>query len=107
MAVNPTSSASITNMDASPSVKVSALQDHGVLRECVGTLQATSGDSTGSIYRFCRIPSRARVSQVLISFDGAATPGAADIGLALGTGASGWGAGKAAGGLTRVGGKID
>lgn len=71
----------ITNRDATPSVANAAHVDGGMLREAVGTLEATAADDIGSTYRMCSIPSNARVSQVLLYADDQGTAGDADVGL--------------------------
>lgn len=83
MAVVNLKSQVVTDMDASPTVKVGPTQLGGVIREAVGTDQTNSDDSTGSTFRMVRLPSRARVTKVLLSADGDPTAGAADVGLYL------------------------
>jgi hypothetical protein len=80
MAVVTTKSSAITNADATPPVLNNARVSRARILEAVGTLEAVNGDSIASIYRFCRVPSGARVSRVLISND-AITTCAGDVGL--------------------------
>lgn len=51
-----------------------------LLKEAVGTVELANGDSIGSTYRLCRLPSNARISRVLLSCD-AITSGAGDVGV--------------------------
>jgi len=81
MAVDTLKSAAITNADATPVVLNNASVAAGILREAVGTKQATASASIGSTYRLCRIPSNARVSQVILSCDAFDTTGAGDVGI--------------------------
>jgi hypothetical protein len=80
MAVVTTKSAAITLFDASQQTLVSTKILGGRMREAVGTLEAVSGDSIASVYRLCRVPSRARISRVLLSCD-AITTCAGDVGV--------------------------
>lgn len=81
MAVVITKATAISNRDSSPKVLSNSRIARGDIRECVGLVTAASGDSIGSTYIFGSVPSNARISQVLLSCDGAATTGAADIGV--------------------------
>ena len=80
MAVVATKSAAITLFDASQQTLVSTKILGGRVREAVGVLEVANGDSIASILRLCRIPSRARISRVLLSCD-AITSAAGDIGV--------------------------
>lgn len=81
MAVENLKSTPITNMDASPAVLNNGNVAGAGLREVVGTKQASASASIASTYRLVRIPSNARVSQLLLSSDAFDTTGAADVGL--------------------------
>lgn len=83
MAVVDLKSQVITDQDASPVVKTSPLEVGGTIREAIGVVQTNSDDSANSTYRMVRLPSRARVTQVLISCDDSGTTGDTDIGLYL------------------------
>jgi len=76
MAVQSAKSTLITNRDATPKVLTDNLVSGGEFKESEGFVQSvTNADSAGSIYRLCTVPSRARVSSVLIqngAFGGAA-----------------------------------
>lgn len=80
MAVVELKSTAITNADTSSQKLNSTRLQEGRLKESVGTVAAANGDSIGSIYRFARIPSGARVSEVILLCD-AITSGAGDVGL--------------------------
>lgn len=81
MAVVTVKSGAITNRDASPQVRNSNFTQGAALKEFVGTLEATSGDSIASIYKFGSIPSNARMSELLLSCDDLGTTTVADFGL--------------------------
>lgn len=79
MAVVNTKAAAITAGDTAGTVVKKNLQA-GIVKECVGTLEAVNGDSIGSTFRLARVPSNARISRVLLSCD-AITTCAADVGV--------------------------
>lgn len=81
MAVVTLKSTAITNRDASPKELSNSAIVGGDVRELVGAVTTADDDSIGSKYIMGSIPSNARISQVLLSCDGAATTGAANIGL--------------------------
>lgn len=81
MAVVNTKSTLVTNADATTQTLNNNVNDGGRLRSKVGTLEAVSGDSIASVYRFMRVPSNARVDALLISSDDIGTTTAADFGL--------------------------
>lgn len=81
MAVDALKSSVITNADATPLVRSNARVAAGVLREAIGTAQATASASIGSTYRLCRVPSNARISEVALSCDAFDTTGTTDIGV--------------------------
>lgn len=81
MAVEALKSSVITNADATPVVLNNARLSAATLKEAVGTKQASASASIGSTYRLCRIPSNARVSEVILSSDAFDTTGAADVGI--------------------------
>lgn len=80
MAVVNTKAAAITNADAAQQALVSPKILGAPMREAHGTLEAVNGDSIGSTYRLCRVPSRAVISRVLLSCD-AITTCAGDVGV--------------------------
>lgn len=80
MAVVNTKAASITNMDASPPVKVASQLDHGKVRQSVGVVEAANGDDIASVYRFARVHSSWRPSRIDLYCD-AITTCAGDVGL--------------------------
>lgn len=81
MAVEALKSAAITNADATPVVFNNSRITRAPLQEAIGTKQASASASIGSTYRLCRIPSNARISQVILSTDAFDTTGAGDIGI--------------------------
>lgn len=84
MAVVTTKSPSIVNLDAFPIVANTVGEGApGLLKVANDSVTAVVGDSIGSIYRLCRIPTDAKVKQVLLSYTTASTAGATDIGVAF------------------------
>lgn len=81
MAVVDKLSTTITNRDATPKVATNASISKGTLLEAIGFIDAANGDSANSTFRFCSVPSNARISQVLLSCDGGASAGAGNIGV--------------------------
>lgn len=81
MAVDTLKSTALTNADATPPVLTNARLTKMALNESVGTAQATASASIGSTYRLARIPSNARVSEVILSSDAFDTTGAGDVGI--------------------------
>ena len=80
MAVVNTKSTAVTNADATPQVHTGAYIIAGKIREMVGTLEAVNGDSIGSTYRFFRVHSSWRPSEIKLYCD-AITTCAGDVGL--------------------------
>lgn len=75
-------STAIADMVAVPRVPVNPTKGAaGQLFEAVGYVANAADDSANSIHRFCRIPSNARVSQVLLTTGDATSAGAVDIGI--------------------------
>lgn len=81
MAVVNTKSTSITNADAIPIVLNSPLDTHGILRESVDTLEVAAADSDTSTYRFARVHSSWRPSQITVFNDAIAGGTVYDCGL--------------------------
>ncbi len=81
MAVVSRKSGPITDRAATPQVMADHKKAGGFLREACGTLETVNADSIGSIYRFCEIPSGARVSDIKLSADDIGATTAADFGL--------------------------
>lgn len=72
----------ITNMVASPRVAVDSNKGGaGQLVEVAGYVANAADDSANSIHRFVRVPSNARISQLLFSTGDATTAGAINIGV--------------------------
>lgn len=81
MATVSVSSTQITNRDATPRVLSNARVSRGSMLVSSGYCEANALDDIGSKYKFCSIPSNARVHSVLLSCDSSGTTGAADIGI--------------------------
>ena len=81
MAIVNLKSQQITDMTATPRVPVNGRVQGGSLREASGTVVSGAADTADSTYRFCRVPSNACISQVLISAADATTAGAINVGL--------------------------
>jgi len=81
MATANTKSTAVTNRDASPRVPSPAHLVRGPLFEAIGTVEVAVADDNGSVYRFARLRSSDRVSQITV-FNDAITGGTAyDVGL--------------------------
>ncbi len=79
MAAENLKSGAITNRDATPSVLNTS--QGGVVRQVWGKVEAAGGDA-GSTYRFCSIPSNARMIRAWFSCDDLSGSGATlDVGL--------------------------
>lgn len=75
-------STAIADMVATPQVLVNPSKGAaGVLKEVAGYVANAADDSANSIHRFCRVPSNARISQVLLTTGDATTAGAVNIGV--------------------------
>ena len=81
MAVVNTKSTAITNADATPPVLTSSYIAGGILRESVGTVEAAAADDNDSIYRMVRVPSNARITNVLVASD--AVTGSSDVNVGV------------------------
>ncbi len=83
MAVVDRNSTAIADMVAVPKALVNPSKGAaGQVFEVAGTVTTANDDSANSIGRFCRVPSNARISQVLLSTNAAAsTAGAVDVGV--------------------------
>lgn len=81
MAVVNLKSGPITNRDTSPLVKNNDSVEGGMLRESVGYVETSAADTSSSTYRFCQVPSNARLSEVRLYSDDLGTAGVADFGL--------------------------
>ncbi len=72
----------ITNAVAGTSVKNNpAIGAPAVLKETVGLVTCAADDSATSIHRFVRVPSNARISEVLLTTGDATTAGNVDCGI--------------------------
>ncbi len=81
MAVVSLKSGSITNRDATPRVKNNSSVEAGMLKGCVGTLEATAADDIGSTYRMFQVPSNAVMHHLTLWADDQGTGGDADVGI--------------------------
>jgi hypothetical protein len=82
MAVVNRNSNVIANAVATPKVLSSpSVGAAAVVKEVAGLVTNAADDSANSIHRFCRLPSNARVSQVLFSTGDATTAGAINLGV--------------------------
>ena len=81
MAVVNTKSTTITNLDSAQVTRAPIYANGGVLKEWIETLETVNGDSIGSTYRFFRVPSWLRVSELLLDCDDIGTTTIGDIGL--------------------------
>lgn len=80
MATETVKSLAITNRDATPHVLNSSYLEGGLVRECVGSVEAGAGD-TSSKYIMASVPSNARISQILLFSDDVGASGAVDCGI--------------------------
>jgi hypothetical protein len=70
----------ITNADATPVDMSAAYLSHGRLREAVGVVEAAGGDA-GSTYRFVRVWSGWRISELIFASDDLTGTGVMDVGV--------------------------
>lgn len=70
-----------TNARSTPSVATPASKSVGVLREAIGHWSPAADQADDSVMRGCRVPSNARISQVLICAADATTAGKVDVGV--------------------------
>lgn len=71
----------IGNAVATPSVLTDASKSVGVLREASSAATVSASQASGDTIRLVRVPSNARISQVLLSTGDAVTAGAINIGV--------------------------
>jgi len=81
MAQTNRKSTGITNATASPVTFNNPARGNAVMKEVVGVISSAADDSSGAIGRFFKLPSNARVSNLLITAADASTAGAIDVGL--------------------------
>jgi hypothetical protein len=79
MGVVTTKSKFITNRDAGTLSNSNYAK--GMMIESLGVASAASGDSVGSKYVMCQVPSNARMSELLVTAPDIGTTTAGDIGL--------------------------
>lgn len=80
MATENLKSALITNATATPLVLSNSSSAKGLLLESCGTITPLAAADVASTYRFARVPSNARISQILV-YNAAFSAGAVDIGI--------------------------
>lgn len=82
MAIVDRNSTAIADMVATPVVLVNPSKGApSTLRESAGYVANAADDTAASIHRFCRVPSNARISQLLFSTGDATTAGALNLGI--------------------------
>lgn len=82
MAVVNTLSTNISKAESAMGNKLSSARlHHGRIRESVGTVEVAAGDDDGSVYRFMRVHSSWRISELLVACDAITGATAYDIGL--------------------------
>ena len=82
MTVYNVKSTLITNRDSVPEVLTDALVSGGDMKESSGYVQTgSSADAATSTYRLCSVPSKARVTSVVLTTDALGTGAALDIGV--------------------------
>ena len=81
MAVVTVKSQQITDRDASPRVPVNGRISGGSVKRAVAAVTITSGNSAGSIYIACSVPSNAVVSSVKVTSPDIGTTTTADVGV--------------------------
>lgn len=81
MATEDLTSTIITNATATPVVKAGSAEGGGALMSWCDVIEWTTGKTSGSTYRYGRVPSNARVHRILLYSDQFTSTGATDIGL--------------------------
>lgn len=81
MATVNTKSTIVTNADATPVDLSKSLINHGRLREQVAVCAVAAADDDGSTYRFCRVWSSWRISQVIVAADALSTGASYEFGV--------------------------
>ncbi len=69
MGVVNTKATAITNADATPRTANSPYFERGLHLSSVGTVEVAAADSDGSVYRFARVPSGARLTSIVVFCD--------------------------------------
>jgi hypothetical protein len=81
MAVVNTKSTVITNADSTTYTLNKKGLSGGVVKVARGTVETANGDDIASVYRFCRLPSSARIVMIQLWSDDVGTTTIADFGL--------------------------
>lgn len=71
----------IGNAVAVPPVFTDAAESVGNLKEAIGVATVSATQASGDTIRMCRVPSNARISEVLLTTGDATTAGAINIGV--------------------------
>jgi len=101
-------SASITSWDSTPIVDVTTGEGAPGFMKTVGdSLVPLTGGSIGDTYRFCRIPTNAKIKRVLLTIQTASTAGAADIDVAFSDSTVDGTVQSLAGGVVQLSGPVD
>jgi hypothetical protein len=80
MAVVAAKSTIITNRDATPVVLTNDAISGGAMKEAQGYVAAANGDSAGSKYYICPVPSNARLASLIFQCDALGAGAKLDIG---------------------------
>jgi hypothetical protein len=80
MTVDASKSTAITNATATPRVLTNGHLIHGQMCEAAGTITPTAAAEADSTYMFCRVPSNARISEILLK-SAAFTAGVVSVGV--------------------------
>lgn len=80
-AVVNTKSTTLTNLDAAQVTRAKAFANGAPIKEWIETNEIANGDSVGSTFRFFRVPSWVRVSELIGDWDDIGLTGAGDFGL--------------------------
>lgn len=81
MAIVDRKSTAVTNETATPRVLNNPAAEATRLQEKANVIASAADDTAASVGRFHRVPSNARISQVMLSAADATTAGAIDIGV--------------------------
>jgi hypothetical protein len=108
MATESLKSVPIVNLDASPIVENTTGEGGpGFLKEVNGHVASTTGVTLGSTYRLVRIPTNAKVKQLLLSCGAAGATGNVDIDVAFSDSTTDGTQQSLAGGIVQLSGPVD
>ncbi len=108
MAVVTTKSPSIINLDASP-IFIPTIGEgaDGMIRAATDNLTGVVGDSIGSVYKLCRVPTNAKLKRLWIATTGATGTSAGDIDIAFSDSPTDGTQPSLAGGIVQLSGPVD